>query len=170
MVYPGLADLTTMISTEHWLVHDHTRFEASINNFRDLVQLREWDAIGNELNELVRYLDYHMSQEEEVLFPAYEARAGASDQHIRTLREEHDAIVDQVRSIFRAAEQHDTQLLNEALGTLESLLLVHHEKEELFFLPMASRILFGEREQLSRALNEFKGPLRARDWGATLHS
>jgi len=44
-------------------------------------------------------------------------------------------------------------------------MIQHHEKEEEIFLPMASHILFEDREALTTKLHEFTGPKKKRDWG-----
>ena len=154
-----------MKSAEHWLVHEHTVFEVLLSKFRDLVETESWDVIGVTLNDLIKSLDFHMGQEEEVLYPAYDAKTGPPYQPTSSLREDHDQIVELVREIVDSVKEKDLECTIRSFSFLEALMIKHHQIEEDIFLPMASHILFGEREALSVKLNEYKGSDNSRDWG-----
>ena len=85
--------------------------------------------------------------EEQVLFAAYEALAGASGPS-QVMRREHE----QMRALFsdltRALERRDDA---EFLGLSETLLVLtqqHNMKEEQMLYPMCDRLLVSGREDL----------------------
>ncbi len=160
----GSQEALNMKSAEHWLVHDHTQFEVLLRQCRDAAEIEDWWALEQAFNEMVKELKQHMAQEEEVLFPAYEARTYAPHTPTSSLRSEHDQIVQLIHDTARIIMAREPEDTLEALVYLESLMIKHHEKEEDIFLPMASHILFDEREELSRRLDEFDGTETTRNW------
>ena len=154
-----------MKSTEHWLVHDHSQFEYLIGQCREAADINDWWALEQAFNELVEKLKHHMAQEEEILFPAYEARTTAPHKPTSALRNEHDLIVKLFRDTAGFINARDVDGTDEALQTLQFHMIQHNEKEEEIFLPMASHILCNEREWLSEKLDQFDEPMYPRDWG-----
>ncbi len=154
-----------MKSTEHWLVHDHSEFEYLIGQCREAADINDWWALEQAFNELVKKLKHHMAQEDEVLFPAYEARTSAPYKPTLALRDEHDLIVKLFRDAAGYINARDADATEEVLQTLQFHMIQHHEKEEEIFLPMASHILCNEREELSQKLAQFVEAETPRDWG-----
>lgn len=153
-----------MKSTEHWLVHDHTQFENLLGQCMEAGEIEDWWALEQAFNELVKLLKYHMAQEEEVLFPAYETRMSGTQKPTAALYGEHDQIVQLVKDTAAVLKKRDPETVLESLVSLVSLMIKHHEKEEDIFLPMAGHILASDREELSMQLDKFKLSEKSRDW------
>lgn len=153
-----------MMSPEHWLVHDHTQFEDRLRQCRAAAEIEDWWTLDKVFNEMVDELKQHMAQEEEILFPAYEARTSAPSIPTTALRSEHDQVVQLVQDMATTILNREQEDALEALAYLEVLMIKHHEKEEDIFLPMASHILFEDREALSTRLDEFDGTETSRNW------
>jgi len=72
------------------------------------------------------------------------------------LSDEHDKIVRLVQDVAQALKTRNPDHVFGSLVSLEVVMTRHHEKEEDFFLPMASHILLSQREQLLQALGWFE--------------
>lgn len=102
----------------------------------------------------------HVSAEEAVLFPAYEARLGAASRQTAFMEREHRAILHYVERLLRAAErvldtQHRDEGIEELLRThrgLVGVLADHNEREERSLFPLLDRTLHQDdkREILRR--------------------
>lgn len=154
-----------MKSTEHWIVHNHSQFEVLLRLCRDAAEIEDWWALEQAFNDLVSQMKLHMAQEEEVLFPAFEARNDVSSLPTSSLRNEHSIMVQLFRDTAAMIKSRRQEAILESLVSLESLMIKHHEKEEDIFLPMASHILFSEREELSEKLEKFELSKNSRQWG-----
>jgi hemerythrin superfamily protein len=154
-----------MKSTEHWLVHDHSHHERLLGDCMEAADIDDWWALDRAFTELVKILKHHMAQEEEVLFPAYESKPNASCKPTDSLRKEHDRIVFYLHALLNSIKERDHEKAMDALLSLQPIMIHHHETEEEVFLPMASHILFAEREQLSRDIEEYDSAVSPRDWG-----
>jgi iron-sulfur cluster repair protein YtfE (RIC family) len=153
-----------MNSTDNRLVHEHSLYENLLSRCQDAAEIEDWGAADLALRELVAHLKQHMALEEEVLYPAYEAMAHAPQGPTQALREEHDQIVRLVRDMVRVIKSRDSEHVLECLSHLEYQMIKHHEKEEDIFLPMASHILDGKREEISLKLADFDASKSARKW------
>ena len=157
-----------MKSAEHWLVHEHTQFEVLFRQLHDAADILDWWAIDQIFLKLVEQLRYHMAQEEEVLFPAYDARYDTVDisSKISTaeLCDEHSVIIEKFRQLEECMKSKQSECVISIIVSLEMLMLFHNEKEEKIFLPFASHLLFDDRDQLSQRLDEFIVTDSSRNW------
>jgi len=156
-----------MISTEHWLVHEHTQFEVLVKECRTAIEITDWWATEQFLKKMFEELRYHMAQEEEILFPAYDKKCESSASHGSTLElyNEHSVIIDGFRKLKKAVDSRSAEDAFELVVDLELLLLEHNKKEEQTFLPFASHLLFDDREELALKLNNFMVTNKSRNWG-----
>lgn len=153
-----------MKSAEHWLVHDHTQIEFLLGELDEAGRTQNWQILKRSLKELIRQLKLHMAQEEEILFPAYDARTGPPHMSTTLLRKEHREIIRLLTELSAALKVEDLPTMRAVMPELQTAMLQHHEREEKVFLPMASRILCEEREALSQQLAEFTGPGKPDYW------
>lgn len=154
-----------MKSAEHWLVHDHTQIEVLLRRCCDEADIYDWWALERFFSGLIKQLKYHLAQEEEVLYPAYDARRAPEHMFTTDLYQDHDRIVETARGIHRLIDKKEKDGLVDLLGELSSILLEHNQKEEHVFLPFASHLLFEDRDELSEKLNNFALGKNSRDWG-----
>lgn len=153
-----------MKSTEHWLVHDHTQIEVLLGQCRDAAEISDWWALNQFLTKFIEKLRYHMAQEEEVLFPAYDAKCKPSRISTLELYNEHSVMVDGFRTLEKHILNKSSKSVLDCLHTLEELMLKHNEKEEKIFLPYASHLLFDDRDELAQKLDEFVVTNKSRNW------
>lgn len=153
-----------MNSTDNWLVHEHSLYEELLTRCREAVETEDWGSVDRLIRELVTHLKRHMSLEEEVLFPAYEASPEAPQGPTTALREEHTGIIRLIRDTTQVIGTRDSDHVLECLSHLEDRMIKHHEKEEDIFLPMASHILNSRRDELLRKLERFGAAKLQRRW------
>lgn len=99
-----------------------------------------------------RQMRRHLAWEEEVLFPAFEARTGMMGGPTEVMRMEHTqmrGVLDQMR---RALGAGDVQELLDQGDTLLMLIQQHNQKEEGILYPMSEQVLGGEWNELKRRL------------------
>ena len=153
-----------MDNMDNWLVHEHSLYENLLSRCQDAVEMEDWGAADLVFRKLVEHLKQHMTVEEEVLYPAYEAAAHAPQGPTQALREEHGQIVRHVRDMAMVIKTRDSEHVLDGLSRLEYQMIKHHEKEEDIFLPMASQILDGKREEISRKLADYDASKSSRKW------
>jgi len=139
-------------------------YENLLSLCQEAVEIEDWDSASRVFAELVTHLKRHMLLEEEVLYPAYEAAPHAPQGPTAALREEHSAIVRQVRDMERIIKTRDSEHVLDGLLQLENRMITHHEKEEDIFLPMASHILNASRDELLRKLADFDASPHDSKW------
>jgi hemerythrin-like domain-containing protein len=112
------------------------------------------DAARSGLESFVTDMERHFQREEQVLFPAFEARTGQSQGPTMVMRGEHE----QMRQLFRELQQSLVQGDSERfLGLSETLLMLmqqHNAKEEQVLYPMSDQVLGGESEELIGRMDE----------------
>ena len=148
-----------MKSAEHWLVHKHTQFEELFRLLHDAADISDWWAVDQYFTDMTAQLRYHMAQEEEVLFPAYDVKCKVLDRSskvsTRDLCNEHSKFRDMFRELEICIRNKDSECVIMLVAALELLMAEHNEKEEYIFLPFASRLLFEERDRLQEKLSKF---------------
>jgi hemerythrin superfamily protein len=154
-----------MKSAEHWLIHNHTQIELLLRQCRDEADIYDWWALNMYFEELIKQLRFHLAQEEEVLYPAYDAKENATAGVTQQMVEQHSHIVDIIRSIYRLIENKTKEGLNEQLDKLITVLETHNREEEEVFPPYASHLLYEDRESLAEKLEEFNLTSQSRVWG-----
>ncbi|MCF7980346.1 MAG: hemerythrin domain-containing protein [Pseudomonadales bacterium] len=153
-----------MQSTDNWLVHDHSMYEELLSQCQDAVDMEDWGTAEAAFEELIWHMKGHMAMEEEVLYPAYDARIPIPNGPTNALKDEHDNIVRQVTDMTHVLKSRDSEHAGECLSHLENLMMKHHEKEEDIFLPMASLLLEQDRAELLKQLNAFDSSKPKRKW------
>jgi len=106
------------------------------------------DAARKGLESFVGDMENHFQREEQVLFPAFEARTGQSQGPTMVMRGEHEQMRQLFRELQQSLEQGDSERF---LGLSETLLMLmqqHNAKEEQVLYPMSDQVLGGESEAL----------------------
>ena len=94
----------------------------------------------------------HFAMEEEVLFPAFEARTGNTMGPTHVMRIEHQQMRELMDAMERAlAETNPGQFLGLS-ETLNMLMQQHNLKEESMLYPMSDRVLGGEDGNVVRSM------------------
>ena len=144
-----------MNGRDNWLLHDHSRHEELLAHCQEAVEIENWDKANATFRELQAELKWHILQEEQVVYPAYEAEVDTPDEPTVALRAEHRRIIAFMNDTRQVFESQDSGHVLDCLNSLEQLMLKHHEKEEDIFLPMASLILKDHSEEILEKLKSF---------------
>ena len=150
------------------LFRSHTQFEALMREGLDAAKIADWWAVDQFYIKLVESLRYHIAQEEEVLFPAYEKNCESSHMPTLALYNEHSVMVDFFRKLKKFIDSRSFDDTCDCIEALELLLIEHNKKEEDTFLPFASRLLFDDRDILQLQLQNFIVTNKSRHWGIEL--
>jgi len=101
----------------------------------------DWDAAARHFADFNELVERHLSMEEEVLFPAFEAETGNTEGPTVVMRMEHE----QMRGLLTVLKAClDSQDQEQFLGLTETLMMLtqqHNMKEEQMLYPMADRAL-----------------------------
>lgn len=138
----------------NWLNHDHQQFESAVYRCRTVCDIADWDKLRDQFDDFVIAYELHVRAEEELLFPYYERREGASREPTESLRADHAQIFRVVGQISARLERAEWTRIPDELSRLYQVLARHHEMEEKIFLPMASELLAGDKETILADLAE----------------
>jgi len=135
-----------------FLGSDHRACDDLFASAEAAVAQKNWDSARDLFAHFQAAMARHLAMEEEVLFPAFEARTGNSMGPTQVMRMEHA----QMRSLLQdMASDVSTGNQNGFLGlseTLNMLMQQHNLKEENMLYPMSDRVLDSERDGLIRAM------------------
>ena len=127
-----------------FFVEDHreadqgwTRVEAAIEGGNDAAIREAFEAYKGRMLR-------HFAMEEEVLFPAFEARTGMVGGPTAVMRMEHDQMRGLLDQMAAALERGDREALLDQGDTLLMLIQQHNQKEEGMLYPMSERALASE--------------------------
>lgn len=138
--------LTELLSAEH---RDCDELFAEAENAAHQGDL---DAAGKAFASFAESLRQHLSNEEEVLFPAFEARTGISGGPTAVMRMEHEqmrALLDELQRAIDGGSLDDFLGLGE---TFNILIQQHNMKEEQMLYPMCDRALGEQAGELLQRL------------------
>jgi len=113
---------------------------------------KNWDSARNLFERFQAAMAHHLAMEEDVLFPAFEARTGMRAGPTQVMRMEHAqmrGLLQDMASAVAACNQDGYLGLSE---TLNMLMQQHNLKEETMLYPMSDQVLGGDREGLIRAM------------------
>ncbi len=88
-----------MNNTSNWLVHDHDKYDAALDECEVAADVGEWKDAKRLFLDFVTELKLHMRMEDEVLYPLFTEQNGDPDGIITHLSEEHDYLVHLVRDL-----------------------------------------------------------------------
>ncbi len=146
-----------MTSISAFLTPDHQHCDALFATAEAAVAKGDWGAAADAWTRFHDALRHHFAMEEEVLFPAFEARTGMTQGPTQVMRMEHRQMTDLLNQLADALARQDTDTF---LGDCETLLIImqqHNMKEEQMLYHMADQVLAGEAEDMigrMRAIGE----------------
>lgn len=132
---------------------DHRVCDDLFASAEDAVAQKNWDSARGLFERFQKAMAHHLAMEEDVLFPAFEARTGMSSGPTGVMRTEHAQMrgLLQEMAIAMANADHDRYLgLSE---TLNMLMQQHNLKEENMLYPMSDQVLGGERGDVIRSMD-----------------
>ena len=137
-----------MTSLSRFLTDEHQHCDDRFATTENAVADADWTLAGSEFQCFFDDMQTHFSHEENVLFPAFEARTGMRGGPTSVMREEHRQMNEMFAAMRDNLARRDG---NGYLGLSETLLMLmrqHNLKEENILYPMADQALAGERDAL----------------------
>ena len=135
-----------------FLGQDHLACDDRFAAAESAVAQNRWDNARSQFAEFRAAMARHFAMEEDVLFPAFEARTGNTMGPTHVMRMEHQQMRELMDAMERAlAETNPGQFLGLS-ETLNMLMQQHNLKEENMLYPMSDQVLAGERDDLVRAM------------------
>lgn len=111
-----------------------------------------WDDARALFKRFHDAMEHHLTMEEEVLFPAFEARTGMTGGPTQVMRMEHvqmRGLMDDMTNAVASSNRDGYLGLSE---TLNMLMQQHNLKEENMLYPMSDQVLSGERDGLIQTM------------------
>lgn len=142
--------MTTILD---FLGSDHRACDDLFAAAEENVAQRNWDLGGTLFDQFYKAMERHFAMEEDVLFPAFEAKTGNAMGPTQVMRMEHAqmrALMDDMKAAVAAGNSTDYLGLSE---TLNMLVQQHNLKEENMLYPMADRALAGDRDGIIRNMD-----------------
>jgi len=135
---------------------DHRETDQSWTSLEDAVQAGDEAAIRTAFDAYKTRMLRHFSMEEEVLFPAFEAKTGMSQGGpTAVMRMEHEQMRGLLEQMSTAMEAGDAQEVIDLGDTQLMLVQQHNQKEETILYTMAQRMLDGDWPELSAKLASY---------------
>jgi iron-sulfur cluster repair protein YtfE (RIC family) len=131
---------------------DHRACDDLFASAEAAVAQKNWDSARSLFERFQAAMAHHLAMEEEILFPAFEARTGNSMGPTQVMRMEHEqmrSLLQDMASAVAASNQSRYLGLSE---TLNMLMQQHNLKEENMLYPMSDQVLGGEREAVIQAM------------------
>lgn len=131
--------------TEHHRSCDHLLVESEAP-----LAKADWENFEPAWQKFVAETIHHFNLEEEILFPAFEAKTGMTSGPTLVMRQEHA----QVKALFEQMQQAIADRQSErAMGIVESIMLLiqqHNMKEEQILYPMSDAHLDNNQQIVSQ--------------------
>ncbi len=113
---------------------------------------QNWDSARSLFGQFNAAMARHLAMEEEVLFPAFEARTGMRSGPTEVMRMEHAQMRALLQGMADAVAAGDQGRFLGLSETLNMLMQQHNLKEENMLYPMSDQVLAGERDSLMRTM------------------
>lgn len=137
-----------MTTISDFLAPDHQRCDNLFAAAEAAAAQGDWDNAGAGFSRFQDALLHHFAMEEEVMFPAFEARTGMTQGPTAMMRSEHRQMTTLLDQIADAVTRKDGDA---CLGDADTLLIImqqHNMKEEQMLYQMADQALAGELDEL----------------------
>jgi hemerythrin-like domain-containing protein len=137
-----------MTTISQYLGDDHNACDDLFAAAENAVAVKDWARARAHFDTFTAGMRRHFSREEDILFPAFEARTGMSGGPTFVMRGEHQQMNHLLAEMRDALERSDSTAY---LGLSETLLMLmrqHNVKEENILYPMADQALAGEQVDL----------------------
>ncbi len=131
---------------------DHRACDDLFASAESAVAQKNWDSARTLFDQFQAAMTHHLSKEETVLFPAFEARMGNSRGPTEVMRSEHVQMRDLIQSMAGAVAANDQNAYLGLSETLNMLMQQHNMKEENMLYPMSDQMLGSDCDDLIRTM------------------
>jgi iron-sulfur cluster repair protein YtfE (RIC family) len=124
-----------------YLTWEHRRLGRLLDDVAGFAREGDWTPARAAYGEFECGVERHMRDEEEVLFPLFEARSGIVDGPTGVLRAEHRQVRGSLVRMHDAVTGGDAPGFEEGRSFLHSVLPAHDAQEEHVLFPTIDRLL-----------------------------
>jgi len=135
-----------------FLGSDHRACDDLFASAEGAVAQKNWDSARSLFERFQAAMARHLAMEEDVLFPAFEARTGNSMGPTQVMRMEHAQMRGLLQDMASAVADANHGRYLGLSETLNMLMQQHNLKEENMLYPMSDQVLGGERDSLIRSM------------------
>ncbi|MBW8371270.1 MAG: hemerythrin domain-containing protein [Thiobacillus sp.] len=135
-----------------FLGSDHRACDDLFASAEVAVAQNNWDSARSLFERFQKAMAHHLAMEEEVLFPAFEARTGMRMGPTEVMRAEHEQMRGLLQEMAGAVAHADHGRYLGLSETLNMLIQQHNLKEENMLYPMSDQVLGGERDSVIRSM------------------
>lgn len=148
------ADLEASLS--EFFEQDHRDCDARWVDVEELLDTADIEAARSAWQKYDTSMRRHLAMEEEVLFPAFDAKSGmAGGGPVAVMKMEHQQMRGLLDQIGEAIEAGNAEEAMDIGDTLLMLVQQHNVKEEGMLYPMAENLLSGSWNDLAVILSEY---------------
>jgi hemerythrin superfamily protein len=139
-----------------FFAQDHRDCDARWADVEELLDTADIDTARSAWQKYNASMRRHLLMEEEVLFPAFDARSGmAGGGPVAVMKMEHQQMRGLLDQIGDAIDAGDAQEAMDIGDTLLMLIQQHNVKEEGMLYPMAENMLAGDWAALAAQLEKY---------------
>lgn len=135
-----------------FLGNDHRTCDDLFASAEEAAGNKNWNSARELFARFEAAMAHHLAMEEDVLFPAFEARTGMSGGPTQVMRMEHEQMRALIADMAAAAEAGNDSAYLGAAETLNMLMQQHNIKEENMLYPMSDRALGEERDAVIHSM------------------
>ncbi len=136
-----------------FLSTDHRACDEQFAAAEEAVAQKQWERAKRDFGRFETAMERHFAMEEQVLFPAFEARTGMSSGPTQLMRMEHEQMRTLIREMGKALETSDQPRYLGLSETLNMLMQQHNVKEESMLYPMSDRVLGEDSNKVVQDMN-----------------
>jgi iron-sulfur cluster repair protein YtfE (RIC family) len=140
-----------------FLGSDHRLCDELFASAKAAVTQRDWDSARGRFDHFHAAMQRHLAREENVLFPAFEARTANTMGPTQVMRMEHGRMRRLMQDMARATADEDHSRYLCLAATLQMLLQQHNLKEEELLFPMIDLMLDDAHADLIGAMQAIAG-------------
>ena len=153
-----------MNDTSNWMVHDHHKYDAALDECETAADVGEWKNAKRLFQDFVTDLKLHMQMEDEVLYPLFVENNGDPEGIITHLSDEHDYLVRLVHDLSYIIKANDFDHFLDSLEPLHKAMNQHNEHEEKVFMNMADQSILMRRDEIMERLHAVQNKQGSRSW------
>lgn len=137
-----------MTTISNYLATDHKHCDQLFASTEEMVAKSDWNNATANFGQFREVLLHHFAMEEEVMFPAFEARTGMTQGPTAVMRSEHSQMTDLLNRMSGAINRRDADSYLGDSDTLLILMQQHNVKEEQMLYRMADQVLASEQDEV----------------------
>ncbi len=141
--------MTTILN---FLGGDHRSCDDLFASAEAAVGQKNWGGAHTLFEQFHAAMAHHLAMEENVLFPAFEARTGMTEGPTQVMRMEHEQMRDLMQDMAHAVAKTDYEGYLGLSDTLNMLMQQHNLKEENMLYPMSDQVLDGDQDTLIQSM------------------